>query len=204
MMKKLFYFFVMLGTAGAMAQEAEATSRQITVNGNVEVKREIQAYRVQAVLSMDQVYYSDPTVTSFTALKNKYFQAVRDAGFDPEQFSEHPNEFLALGYQKEGTVLKYETDSAKELELLSKVRMTGITLSYEFKTVLEAERQKELLQSVLADAKQNATQICKEINARPGAIIAISGHTPKEETWISYLGNNYPEYWTLSVTYRLE
>ncbi|MEO0902335.1 MAG: hypothetical protein AAFY00_10055 [Bacteroidota bacterium] len=203
-MKKLLYIFSMLCVLGMTAQENEDASKTITVNGHVEVPREIKGYRIKATLSMDQVYYSEPTITSLQQLKSKYFKALQEAGFDASKFSENTQEFLALGYQKEGTILEYETASKEELELLSKVRMTGITLGYQFKSVLDSKLRKELLEKVFENAKENASEICKTIGSTPGEVVKIVGDHPKTETWVSYLGNNYPEYWTLSVTYKME
>ncbi|MEM9361577.1 MAG: hypothetical protein AAGA43_03030 [Bacteroidota bacterium] len=203
-MKKLLYIFSMLCTLGMTAQDNEGLSKTITVNGHVEVPREIRAYRIKATLSMNQVYYSEPTITNLQQLKNKYFKALQEAGFNSSKFSENTQEFLALGYQKEGTILEYETTSKEELELLSKVRMTGVTLGYEFKSVLNPKLRNDLLNKVFENAKENASEICKTIGATPGEVIKIVGDHPKTETWVSYLGNNYPEYWTLSVTYKME
>ena len=63
---------------------------------------------------------------------------------------------------------------------------------------------KELLGKVFENAKENASEICKTIGKTPGEVVKIVGDHPKTETWVSYLGNNYPEYWTLSVTYKME
>nr|WP_298996787.1 hypothetical protein [uncultured Allomuricauda sp.] len=203
-MKKLLYIFSMLCVFSIAAQDDEGLSKTITVNGHVEVPREIKGYRIKATLSMDQVYYSEPTITSLEQLKNKYFKALQEAGFDSSKFSENTQEFLALGYQKEGTILEYETTSKEELRLLSKVKMTGITLAYQFKSVLNPSLREGLLDTVLENAKDNAYRICKAVGTKPGDIVKIIGDHPKAETWVTYLGNSYPEYWTLSVTYRME
>ncbi len=203
-MKKLLYIFSMLCILGLSAQNSEKLPKTITVSGHVEVPREIKAFRIKATLSMDQVYYSEPTITSLQQLKSKYFKALQEAGFDSSKFSENTQEFLALGYQKEGTILEYETTSKEELELLSKVKMTGITLGYQFKSVLNPGLRKELLDKVFANAQDNASQICRAVGTKPGEIVKIVGDHPKTETWVAYLGNSYPEYWTISVTYIME
>jgi hypothetical protein len=152
---------------------------------------------------MDQVYYSDPQCRSLEEFKEKYFKTLREDGFDPKAFTEQKMEFLTLGYQKEGTVLKFETTSKEMAEKLMRIKMNGVTLQYQFKAVLTAEKRNELRKKALADARANAAQLCKISGGNLGDITSISESAPRPEVWSSYY-DSYEELLSLSVSFQLK
>ena len=112
-------------------------------------------------------------------------------------------EFLTLGYQKEGTVLKFETTSKEMAEKLMRIKMNGVTLQYQFKAVLTAEKRNELRKKALADARANAAQLCKISGGTLGDITSISESAPRPEVWSSYY-DSYEELLSLSVSFQLK
>jgi hypothetical protein len=197
-MKKVIAILILFIGIMTNAQE----KRTVTSTGSAIIKRETTHYRIKATLNMDQAYYSDPQCKSLEEFKEKYFNALRENGFDPKAFEESKMEFLTLGYQKEGTILKFETTSKEMAEILMSVRMNGITLQYQFKSVLSPEKRNELRTKALADARANAEQLCEISGGTLGAIMNISESAPRPELWSSYY-DSYEELLTLSVSFQL-
>jgi len=192
---------ILLLCIGIMTNAQE--KRTVTASGSALIKRETTDYRIKATLNMDQVYYSDPQCKSLEEFKEKYFTTLRENGFDPKAFQESKMEFLTLGYQKEGTILKFETTSKEMAETLMGVRMNGITLQYQFKSVLTPDKRNELRKKALEDAKVNAEQLCKISGGTLGAITSISESAPRPELWNSYY-DSYEELLTLNVSFQLK
>ncbi|MEO1547374.1 MAG: hypothetical protein AAFU74_11560 [Bacteroidota bacterium] len=204
MKKAIFIFLLLLVAITGQAQQLENFTNTVTVYGHAVVPRETKGYRIKATLSMDQLYYAEPNCTNLEELKTKYFKALKEKGFDPAKFKESKSEFLLMGYQKDGTILDYETTSKSELELLSSVKMSGVALSYQFKSVFDPKQRKSLLAEIMENAKANAELICEGMGKKPGKILSVSGDSPKEATWVSYAGSAYDEYWSLTVIYKME
>ncbi|MEL6974607.1 MAG: hypothetical protein AAGL29_04345, partial [Bacteroidota bacterium] len=103
-MKKVIFTLLLLFVAiTGQAQQLENFTNTVTVYGHAVVPRETKGYRIKATLSMDQLYYAEPNCTNLEELKAKYFRALKEKGFDPENFKESKSEFLLMGYQKDGT-----------------------------------------------------------------------------------------------------
>ena len=198
-MKKVIFILILLIGITTNAQE----KRTVTASGSASIKRETTDYRVKATLNMEQVYYSDPQCKSLEEFKEKYFEALKENGFDPKAFKESKMEFLTQGYQKEGTILKFETTSKEMVEKLMRVKMNGVSLQYQFKSVLSPEQRNKLRQEALTDAKANATQLCEISGSSLGEITSISESTPRSEVWNSYY-DSYEELLTLSVSFELK
>ena len=198
-MKKVVSILILLIGIMTNAQE----NRTVSATGSAIIKRETTEYRIKATLNMDQVYYSDPQCRSLEEFKEKYFKTLREDGFDPKVFTEQKMEFLTLGYQKEGTVLKFETTSKEMAEKLMRIKMNGVTLQYQFKAVLTAEKRNELRKKALADARANAAQLCKISGGTLGDITSISESAPRPEVWSSYY-DSYEELLSLSVSFQLK
>lgn len=198
-MKKIISIIVLFVGILANAQE----QRTVTSSGSAVINRETKAYRVKVTLNMDQVYYSDPQVKSLEEFKEKYFKTLREEGLDPSVFEELKMEFLSLGYQKEGTVLNFETTSQELAEKILGVKMNGITMQYQFKSVLNPEKMSALRKTALLDARKNAEVLCKISGGTLGEILSISESTPRPEVWSSYY-DSYEELLSLSVSFELK
>ena len=198
-MKKVIFILILLIGITTNAQE----KRTVTASGIALIKRETTDYRIKATLNMEQVYYSDPQCKSLEEFKEKYFKALKENGFDTKTFNESKMEFLTQGYQKEGTILKFETTSKAMVEKLMRIKMNGVSLQYQYKSVLSPAQRNKLRQEALTDAKANATQLCKISGSSLGEIISISESTPRSEVWNSYY-DSYEELLTLNVSFELK
>lgn len=200
-MKKLIVLVTLFVTIMVQAQEKESP-RTVSTSGIAPIERVTTNYRIRTTLNMEQLYYTDPQCRSLEEFKEKYFSALKEQGFDPSVFVEKKMDFLALGYQKEGTVLQFESSSLEKVEKLLNVKMNGVTLQYQFKSVLDPEKKETLLKQALADAKSNALKLCAIAGTSLGKIISISENAPKADIWNSYY-NDHEEFLSLHVIYEM-
>ncbi len=202
-MKKIGLLIVLLCSFWGTAQLQSAEKNTVSVLGRTPVERTTALYRARVSLNMEQLYYSDPTCKSLVELKDKYFKELKVHGLDSNEFAEKQMDFLAYGYQRDGTVLELETDSEEKIKSLAKVKMTGVSVQYQFKGVITKEKKEALLETALENAKQNAAGVCKVAGKKLGDIVSISDTNTQMELWNSY-GNTYQEYITIYVTYKME
>ncbi|WP_343488397.1 SIMPL domain-containing protein [Allomuricauda sp. d1] len=200
-MKKIALIIIALVHFGVNAQN-QPNSKTLTVTGKAKVEREISAYRGRATLSMDQLYYSDPSCNSLEQLKERYFDALQEAGVDTGKFTEDKSEFLSYGYQQDGTVLIYETESNDEIRKLFKVRIPGVSLAYEYKSELSEADKKSALKAAFDDANKKAKELSEVTEIELGSILSISDYSPESVIWNTY--RKYDEYLTLTVVYTLK
>lgn len=201
-MRKIIVIIALFTAVMAKAQTKES-QRTVSASGSTLIERVTTNYRIKVTLNMDQLYYSDPQCRSLEEFKEKYFTALKEHGFNPSTFEEKKMEFLSLGYQKEGTVLQFESSSKEEVEKLLSVKMTGVTLQYQFKSVIDLDKKDTLLKLALADAKSNATKLCKLTGSSLGEIISISENSPKSDIWNSY-HNGYEEFLSVHVIFEMK
>lgn len=193
---------VLLCSFWAKAQQKEQQQNTVSVSGRTLVERTVTNYKAKISLNMEQLYYSDPTCKSLDDLKEKYFKELKIHGLDPLELTEKKMEFLAYGYQREGTVLELETPSEDKIKKLAKVKMTGVSVQYQFKSEIKPNQRTKILEESLANAKENAQRVCKIANKKLGVIISISDSSIQHSTWNSY-HNGYEEYATIYVTYEM-
>jgi uncharacterized protein YggE len=201
-MKKIGIILVLLCSFWSTAQQREIKNNTVSVSGRAIVEKTVTRYKAKVSLNMEQLYYSDPTCKSLEDLKEKYFKELKLNGIDSTEFIEKKMEFLAYGYQREGTVLVLETSSKDKIEKLAKVKMTGVTVQYQLKSEITPERHTVLINNSLADARENAERICKIAGKKLGQIVSISDSSIKYSTWNSY-HSGYEEYTTIYVTYEM-
>ena len=201
-MKKIGIILVLLCSFWSTAQQREIKINTVSVSGRAIVEKTVTRYKAKVSLNMEQLYYSDPTCKSLEDLKEKYFKELKLNGIDSTEFIEKKMEFLAYGYQREGTVLVLETSSKDKIEKLAKVKMTGVTVQYQLKSEITPERHPVLINNSLADARENAERICKIAGKKLGQIVSISDSSIKYSTWNSY-HSGYEEYTTIYVTYEM-
>ncbi|WP_047246643.1 SIMPL domain-containing protein [Maribacter thermophilus] len=198
-MKKFIILCAVIGATAVNAQNKDL-QKTVSVTGMAQVERNVSTHKVKATLNMDQLYYSDPQIKSLQEFKDKYFEALKKVGIDPENFVEKEMEFLTSGYQKEGTVLEFETSSEDIAKKLLSVKMNGVVHQYLFKTTIDQKTMDSLLKTALADAKAKALKLCELTGQSLGDIVSISENLPLTDVWTSYY-NDSGDYLTLSVTY---
>ena len=202
-MKKIGIIIVLLCSFWSNAQQKDPQRNTVSVSGRVPIERTTTLYKARVSLNMEQLYYSDPTCKSLEEFKDKYFKELKIHGIEAGEFTEKQMDYLAYGYQRDGTVLELETSSEEKIKSLAKVKMTGVTVQYQFKSIITKESRQTLLETALADAKQNANLVCKVANKKLGDIVSISDTAIQATVWNSY-GSTYQEYITIYVTYMME
>lgn len=200
-MKKLATTVLLFIAIIANAQQQESP-RTANVTGSAVIERETTEYRIKVTLNMDQVYYSDPQCKTLEEFKDKYYTALTKEGFDPSTFVEKKMEFMTLGYQKEGTILQFDSSSKELAEKLMKVRMNGISFQFSTKNTLTSKMRDLLRKEALADARANAEQLCKIAGTSLGEIVYISENTPRTDIWKSYY-DSYEEFLSITVSYKM-
>ncbi|MFS4466510.1 SIMPL domain-containing protein [Maribacter sp. 2210JD10-5] len=201
-MKKIIMILAFMAFAGVKAQ-MNNNQKTVSVSGKALVERVITNYKVKATLSMDQIYYADYKCKDLAELKAKYFDALKEQGVDVSKFKEKKMEFFSLGYQKEGTILIYETSDKEIVKTLLSTKMNGVQLSYQSRATLSQDKIEALLTDALTDAKANAAKVCKVAGKSVGEIVSIVQDIPSEHIWNNYY-NDYEEFLTVSVAYELK
>ncbi len=202
-MKKICFVILLLVSCIGQGQTKEIAPNTVSVTGRAIVKRTITRYKAKVSLNMEQVYYSDPQCTSLETFKAKYFAKLDEKGIDSLEFKENKMEFLAYGYQRDGTVLELETTSLDKIKTLSQIKMPGISTTYQFKAEITEADYEKLLKEAFDNAHTNASKIGKVSNKKLGAIVSIVDNTVNQSIWSSR-NYNYDEYATIYVTYRLD
>lgn len=201
-MKNLGLILALFCSFGVTGQPTVTNMNTLSVTGSALVERTTKLYRAKISLNMEQLYYADPTCKSLDDLKEKYFKELKIQGLDASKLIEKKMAFLAYGYQRDGTVLIFETTSAEKIEKLAKVKMTGITVQYEMKTEIKPEQRRVLLRKALENAEENAERICEITAKKLGEVLTITESNIPRSKWIAY-HSDYGEYITVYVTYKM-
>ncbi|MEP2280899.1 SIMPL domain-containing protein [Maribacter sp.] len=202
-MKKitLVLLFTLIGFTATQAQTNQK-EKTVTVTGSAPLEKTIVKYRIKATLSMDQVYYADTRIENLAQLRKQYFEELKDLDIDVSKFEEKEMEYFSLGYQRDGTILYYVTESKEVAMKLMKTNLLGVQLQFQVKQSISSENSKIALEAALKNAKTNATTLCKAIGTKVGDIISISNNPNQNEDWESYY-IDYTELYTISVVYKM-
>lgn len=203
MRKILILAIVILISLSTKAQVFDQQPNSITVTGSSIIKREVVAYRSKITLNMEQVYYANPDCQSLQQLKEVYFEKVEKKGLNPLKFKEDKFEFSTYGYNKDGTILVYETTSKSEIEKLASIRLTGVSVQQSFKFEMSEERRQLYLENALKSAETNAKRISAITGLEIKEIASISESSPLMNLWKNH-HQDYDEYITVQVTYSFQ
>ncbi|MEM7485352.1 MAG: SIMPL domain-containing protein [Bacteroidota bacterium] len=201
-MKKIILILMVLTTMVTRSQNSTDQRNTVSVSGKVLVDNASKSYKAKVVLNMDQVRYSNPDCKTLEELKEKFFEKLKAKGFEPTSFKENKMEFIAYGYQSDGTVFDFETSDFEKVMALTKVRMTGITTTFQYKSTVSEAMHKSLLQKAVEDAKKNAALVCDVVNKKLGGVVSISESFPNNDTWYSYY-SGYEDYLTVQLIYEI-
>ncbi|RPD90711.1 SIMPL domain-containing protein [Aureibaculum marinum] len=175
----------------------------IEVVGSVKIERKISKYRVKISIVVDQNPYGDEKGSDLAEIKNQYYLALVENGIDVSKFVEDAFEYRANSNQMEGTLLKYECTSQKEMSKLLDIRVSGIYVNLiECKYIIEKDTYTKLIDEALADAKKRAEIIASKINKKVGEIVSVSDNRILNNYWSNY--NVYDEFFDLKVVYKTE
>ncbi|SIQ29860.1 SIMPL domain-containing protein [Maribacter ulvicola] len=202
-MKKcsLILLFILIGFTSAQAQTNQK-ERTVTVTGSAPIEKSIEKYRIKATLSMDQVYYADTRIENLAQLRKQYFAELKELGINTSKFEEKEMEYFSSGYQRDGTILYYVTESKDVAMKLMKTNLLGVQLQFQVKQSISSKNSKIALDAALKNAKAHATTLCKAIGTEVGNIISISSSPNQNEDWVSYY-IDYTELFSINVVYKM-
>ncbi|MBS9462640.1 SIMPL domain-containing protein [Flagellimonas sp. 389] len=201
-MKKIILIVMVLITLVVRSQNSTDQRNTVSVSGRALVDNASKSYKAKVVLNMDQVRYSNPDCKTLEELKEKFFEKLKANGFELTSFRENKMEFIAYGYQSDGTVFDFETSDFEKVMALTKVRMTGVTTTFQYKSTVSEAMHKSLIKTAVEDAKKNATLVCNVINKKLGGIVSISESFLNNGIWYSYYNGN-KDYLTVQVVYEI-
>jgi len=178
-------------------------SKTIEVSGIAKLKRKIAKYRAKISIEVNQNPYGDEEVTDLESIKNQYYLALVENGIDVNKFEEDTFEFRTYNYQAEGTMLKYECISQKEISQLLDIKIPGIyTNLLECKYVIDDKLYDKMTEEALVDAKVRANKIATKINSKVGSIVSVIDYRLYDNHWTTF--NPYDEFFELKVVFEME
>ncbi len=178
-------------------------NRTIEVSGVAKLERKISKYRAKISIEVNQNPYGDEEVSNLEGIKNQYYLALVESGIDVNKFVEDTFEFRTYNYQAEGTMLKYECVSQKEISQLLDIKVPGIYINLlECKYVIDGKLYDEMTETALLDAKVRANKIAEKINGKVGSIVSLTDYRLYDNHWTTF--NPYDEFFELKVVFELE
>lgn len=200
-MKKIVLSIVfVLGTLGIQAQNYQ---NNITVNGTHEYSISPE-YSSKMIVSLNNVYYDAQTM-SLSEVKSGYLDKLAKAGISSDRLKEDILYYSLLGYEKEGTVLVFKTESLEEMQKFLGVKAIGVTRSdTNLETELTDTEMADYAKSAFDDAKEKAKAIAQKVGRKIGKAIYISDTNTQKIAESVYYGNtNDKKVYHLSVSFEL-
>lgn len=185
MKKSLLLLFFLCFLNILFAQESPNT---INTNGTYEYDF-APTYTSSMIVSLNNVYYDAQTV-SLEELKKTYLDKLRQAGLDTSKLKEDPLSYALMGYEKDGIILTYTTDSLEEMQNFLLVKSMGVSRSEtSMKARLTDSQMADYAHKAYENAKQKAEAIAKKIGRSVGKVIYISDGNNEEINESLYYGN---------------
>ncbi|QCX38727.1 DUF541 domain-containing protein [Aureibaculum algae] len=178
-------------------------NKTIEVSGSVKLERKIVKYRAKISIEVTQNPYGDEEITDLAEIKNQYYLALVENGIDVTKFEEDTFEFRTYNYQGEGTMLKYECTSQKEISQLLDIKVPGIYVNLlECKYVIDDQLYDEMTEAALVDARLRANNIASKIDKKVGDIVSLVDNRVLNNYWTTF--NSYDEFFELKVIFEIE
>jgi hypothetical protein len=157
------------------------------------------------VLSLNNVYYDAQTM-SLSEIKSGYLDKLAKVGISSNCLTEDPLHYALLGYEKEGLILEFKTNSLEEMQKFLMVKSIGVTRS---DTTLKAEltdaQMAEYAKVAFDDAKKKAQGIASKIGREIGNAIYVSDTNYQKISESMYYGNTDQERdYYISVSFELK
>ena len=191
---------MLLMTVGAFAQNFQ---NNITVNGQHKYTISPE-YGTKMIVSLNNVYYDSQTM-SLSEIKSSYLDKLAKIGITSDRLEEDPLHYSMLGYEKEGLIIEFKTNSLDEMQKFLGVKSMGVTRS---DTTLKAEitdaQMADYSKTAFDDAKKKAQSIAEKIGRKIGQAIYISDTNYKKISESMYYGNvNQERDYYISVSFEL-
>lgn len=182
---------------------AQNYQNNITVNG-IHAYSISPEYSSKMIVSLNNVYYDAQTM-SLSEVKSGYLDKLAKAGISSDRLKEDSLYYSLLGYEKEGTVMVFNTKSLEEMQKFLSVKSIGVTRSdTNLETELTDAEMADYGKAAFDNAKEKATAIATKVGRKIGKAIYISDTNTKKISESVYYGNtdDKKEYY-LSVSFEL-
>ena len=177
--------------------------KTIEVSGSVKLERKIVKYRAKISIEVNQSSYGDDEFSDLEEIKNQYYLALVENGIDVNKFEEDTFEFRNYNYQAEGTLLKYECTSQKEITQLLDIKIPGVYVNLiECKYVIDDSLFDTMTMAAIDDAKNRANAIASKIDRKVGNVISLKDNRILNNYWTTF--NPYDEFFELKVVFEME
>ncbi|NHF60904.1 SIMPL domain-containing protein [Flavobacteriaceae bacterium TP-CH-4] len=200
MKKGILSIIFILSSMGMMAQ---TNQNQISVSG-VHTYSITPEYSSKMIVSLANVYYDTQTM-GMSEIKSGYLDKLAKVGISSDRLTEDDLYYALMGYDKEGTIIEFKTNSLEEMKKFLKVKSIGVTKSdATLKTVLTEEQMAEYAKAAYGNAKKKAEAIAKKIGRTVGKAISINDSNSTKINESLYYGSNFEsrEYY-ISVSFEL-
>lgn len=183
---------------------AQKLDNNITVNGS-HTYTIAPEYSSKVVVSLNNVYYDSQTM-SMSEVKSGYLERLAKVGINSDRLTEDNLHYALLGYEKEGTVLVFKSNSLKELQQFLTVRSIGVLSS---DNMLEAKltegQMADYSKAAFENAKSKASAIATKIGRTIGKAIYISdANTHKISESLYYNNTKNTRDYNISVSFELQ
>ncbi len=129
----------------------------------------------EAIVSLGTTYSSLPSeAVSLEQMKTNYLEALYKKGLDTLEVKEDSDAYEYLGYEKKGTIYRYETKSLADYQKFMSTKTFGIQrLSYGCSSILDEKMAGELSKKAIANARALAESIAKGMGKKLGEAVQV-------------------------------
>lgn len=183
---------------------SQSPGNTITVNGSHEY-RMTPEYSSKMLVSLNNVYYDAQTI-NLSELKSGYYEKLEKAGISQSKLTEDMFAYNLLGYEKEGVVIEFKTNSIDEMKKFLSIKSIGVTRSdtsmeYQF----DVEQAATYAEKAFENAKKKAAAIAQKVGKKVGKVVSISDsnyHKVQESLYYGNLKSTRDYY--ISATFELQ
>ncbi len=192
---------MVLMTVGTFAQTIQ---NNITVSGNHKYSISPE-YSSKMIVSLTNVYYDSQTM-SLSEVKSGYLDKLAKVGISSDRLKEDPLHYALLGYEKEGLIFEFNTNSLEEMQKFLGVKSIGVTRSdTSLKAELTDSQMADFAKAAFDNAKRKAQGIADKIDRKIGKAIYVSDTNYKKISESMYYGNTDQERdYYISVSFELQ
>ena len=187
-----------------MSTFAQSYQNNITVNG-VHTYGIAPEYSSKMIVSLTNVYYDVQAIT-IEEVKSGYFAKLAKIGINGDRLTEDKLHYALMGYEKEGTIFVFKTNSLEEMQKFLSVKALGVSRS---DTTLEAQltdaQISDYSKAAFENAKSKAMAIASKIGRKIGKAIYISDTNANKISESVYYGNAKEKRdYFISVSFELQ
>lgn len=201
-MKRFFLSMAMMAVSTGIL--AQSLKDNISVSGNHKYTIAPE-YSSKMIVSLNNVYYDSETLSQ-AEIKSGYLDKLAKVGISSDRIKEDPLHYALLGYEKEGTVFEFKTNSLEEMQKFLTVKAIGVTRSdTTFETELTDAEMTEYAKIAIDNAKKKAEGIAQKLGRKLGQVVYINDSNLKKISESMYYGNTSKEReYYISVSFELQ